>query len=110
MDHSTGCSSHLDPAGRWQRWPVQCKTWHWRWTEQPGHGGGMQELALDAVRCVATTSEGRQEIDIKKYAKVEKIPGGDITESRVLKGVMFQKDVVAPGRMRRCQSLLGQRQ
>ena len=63
----------------------------------------MQELALDAVRCVATKNDtGRQEIDIKKYAKVEKIPGGDITESRVLKGVMFQKDVVAPGRMRRC--------
>ena len=51
---------------------------------------------------MAINVDGRQEIDIKKYAKVEKIPGGDVMESRVLKGVMFQKDVVAPGRMRRC--------
>lgn len=41
------------------------------------------------------------EIDIKKYAKVEKIPGGSLEDSRVLDGVMFQKDVVLPGRMRR---------
>ena len=50
---------------------------------------------------MAINVDGRQEIDIKKYAKVEKIPGGDVMESRVLRGVMFQKDVVAPGRMRR---------
>ena len=67
--------------------------------------------------------DGRKEIDIKRYAKaaigsrpkphtsrpasplsryakVEKIPGGDIEDSRVLKGVMFNKDVVH-GKMRR---------
>ena len=44
----------------------------------------------------------QREIDVKKYAKVEKIPGGAIEDSRVLRGVMFEKDVVAPGRMRRC--------
>ena len=37
----------------------------------------------------------------RKYAKVEKIPGGAIEDSRVLKGVMFEKDVVVPARMRR---------
>ena len=41
------------------------------------------------------------EVDVKNYAKVEKIPGGTIEECRVLKGVMFNKDVVVPGRMRR---------
>lgn len=45
--------------------------------------------------------DGTTEVDIKKYAKVEKIPGGAVEDSRVLKGVMFQKDVVAPERMRR---------
>ena len=46
--------------------------------------------------------EGAQpEIDIKKYAKVEKVPGGSLDDCRVLSGVMFQKDVVLPGRMRR---------
>jgi T-complex protein 1 subunit gamma len=44
---------------------------------------------------------GDREIDVKKYAKIEKLPGGSIEECRVLSGVMFQKDVVAPGRMRR---------
>ena len=36
-------------------------------------------------------SGGAPEIDIKKYAKVEKVPGGSIEECRVLRGVMFQK-------------------
>ena len=62
-----------------------------------------QELALDAVRTVTVEQPGGgpREIDIKKYAKVEKLPGGSIEDCRVLSGVMFQKDVVAPGRMRR---------
>lgn len=62
----------------------------------------LQELALDAVRCVTVEQgNGQREIDIKKYAKIEKIPGGSIEDCRVLQGVMFNKDVVAPGRMRR---------
>ena len=43
---------------------------------------------------------GRKEIDIKKYAKVEKVPGGEIANSRVLSGVMLNKDIVHP-KMRR---------
>jgi len=66
------------------------------------YGTLMADLALDAVSCVTNLlPSGRKEIDIKKYAKVEKLPGGQIEDSRVLKGVMFQKDVVSPGRMRR---------
>jgi len=65
-------------------------------------GNLMPELALEAVMCVAIeNADGTKEIDIKKYAKVEKIPGGSIEDCRVLKGVMMQKDVVAPGRMKR---------
>lgn len=65
-------------------------------------GNLMAELALDAVTTVmAEASTGQREIDIKKYVKIEKIPGGAIEDCRVLSGVMFQKDVVAPGRMRR---------
>jgi len=59
-------------------------------------------LAIDAVQCVMTRlPNGTAEIDVKKYAKVEKIPGLDIEDSRVLDGVMFEKDVVVPARMRR---------
>jgi len=43
----------------------------------------------------------RQPPCCRKYAKVEKIPGGAIEDSRVLRGVMFEKDVVVPARMRR---------
>ena len=39
---------------------------------------------------------GVKEIDTKRYAKIEKIPGGTIEDSRVLDGVMFNKDVTHP--------------
>ncbi|CAK9825116.1 T-complex protein 1 subunit gamma [Anthophora retusa] len=58
------------------------------------------KIALDAVYTVMLEENGRREIDIKRYAKVEKIPGGTIEDSTVLKGVMFNKDVTHP-KMRR---------
>uniref|UniRef100_A0A673Y2A7 T-complex protein 1 subunit gamma n=2 Tax=Salmo trutta TaxID=8032 RepID=A0A673Y2A7_SALTR len=57
-------------------------------------------IALDAVRTVELEEHGRKEINIKLYAKVEKVPGGFIEDSCVLKGVMVNKDVTHP-RMRR---------
>lgn len=43
----------------------------------------LQSLALDAVNIVAKdVGDGQREIDIKKYAKIEKIAGGAIEESR----------------------------
>merc|ERR1712151_372155 len=60
------------------------------------------ELALEAVNvAVITHNNSRKEIDTKNYIKFEKIPGGDIEDSRVLKRVMFSKDVINPGRMKR---------
>ena len=48
-------------------------------------------------------AHGNPEIDLKRYVRVEKvgelagsvvqIPGGELSESRVLKGVMLNKDV-----------------
>ncbi|KAL3287623.1 hypothetical protein HHI36_002092 [Cryptolaemus montrouzieri] len=57
-------------------------------------------IALDAVHTVLLEENGRTEIDIKRYAKVEKIPGGSIEESTILRGVMLNKDVTHP-KMRR---------
>ncbi|XP_033322819.1 chaperonin containing TCP1 subunit 3 [Megalopta genalis] len=54
------------------------------------------QIALDAVLTVMYEEGGRKEIDIKRYAKIEKIPGGTIEESIVLKGVMINKDVTHP--------------
>jgi T-complex protein 1 subunit gamma len=58
------------------------------------------QIALDATATVSLEENGRREIDIKRYAKVEKIPGGTIEDSKVLKGVMINKDIVHP-KMRR---------
>ena len=58
------------------------------------------EIALDAVKTVSFEQNGRKEIDIKRYARVEKIPGGAMEDSKVLDGILINKDVVHP-RMRR---------
>ncbi|XP_046400283.1 T-complex protein 1 subunit gamma [Ischnura elegans] len=53
-------------------------------------------IALDAVKTVMMEENGRREIDIKRYAKVEKIPGGSMEDSCILPGVMINKDVTHP--------------
>ena len=63
----------------------------------------MCRLALDAVRTVATDAGGRGEVDIKRYARIEKVPGGLVEECRVLDGVMLNKDVTHPKMRRRIE-------
>jgi T-complex protein 1 subunit gamma len=59
------------------------------------------DLAVKAVRTVyMKDANGNVEIDVKRYAKIEKIPGGVLEECVVLDGVMFNKDVTHPA-MRR---------
>uniref|UniRef100_A0A1W7R9I1 T-complex protein 1 subunit gamma n=1 Tax=Hadrurus spadix TaxID=141984 RepID=A0A1W7R9I1_9SCOR len=62
------------------------------------------KIAIDAVRTVHIDENGRKEIDVKRYAKVEKVPGGAIEESYVLKGVMLNKDVTHPKMRRRIEN------
>eukprot|EP00555_Chaetoceros_dichaeta_P007476 CAMPEP_0198276112 /NCGR_PEP_ID=MMETSP1447-20131203/65129_1 /TAXON_ID=420782 /ORGANISM="Chaetoceros dichaeta, Strain CCMP1751" /LENGTH=652 /DNA_ID=CAMNT_0043971031 /DNA_START=23 /DNA_END=1980 /DNA_ORIENTATION=+ len=60
-----------------------------------------QSAALGAAPNSASNPYNHKvEVDIKRYAKVEKIPGGEITDSCVLKGVMFNKDT-SHSKMRR---------
>lgn len=61
------------------------------------------QIAEDAVKTVSLDENGRKEIDIKRYAKVEKIPGGRIEDSYVLKGIMLNKDVVHQKMRRRIE-------
>jgi T-complex protein 1 subunit gamma len=68
-----------------------------RWSEL------MCKLALQAVRTVAKSDAGLTTVDIKRYARVEKIPGGEIEDSRVLSGVMLNKDVTHPKMRRRIE-------
>merc|ERR1712032_1028960 len=63
------------------------------------------DIAMEAVKTVTVESQGgKREIDIKRYAKVEKIPGGTIEDSSVLKGVMFNKDVTHPKMKRKIEN------
>merc|ERR1712018_937646 len=62
------------------------------------------DIAMDAVKTVTMAVGEKKEIDIKRYAKVEKIPGGTIEDSAVLKGVMFNKDVTHPKMKRRIEN------
>ncbi|CAG8606110.1 3685_t:CDS:2, partial [Acaulospora colombiana] len=64
----------------------------------------MCKLALDAVRTVAKEEDGKREVDIKRYARVEKVPGGEIEESKVLDGIMLNKDVTHASMRRRIEN------
>jgi T-complex protein 1 subunit gamma len=62
------------------------------------------DLAIDSVTKIVTEKEGRKEVDIKRYVRVEKIPGGELTQSRVIDGVMLNKDVTHPKMRRRIEN------
>merc|ERR1712054_142613 len=58
-------------------------------------GAMIRSLAIQAVKTVATVNEdGEMDVDIKRYARIEKIPGGDLEDSTVLNGCMINKDVL----------------
>lgn len=70
-----------------------------RWSEL------MCSLALKAVRTVSMdVGPGKKEVDIKRYARIEKIPGGEIEDSEVLDGVMLNKDITHPKMRRRIEN------
>lgn len=70
-----------------------------RWSEL------MCSLALKAVRTVThDVGGGKKEVDIKRYARVEKVPGGEIEDSKVLDGVMLNKDITHPKMRRRIEN------
>ncbi|RDX65749.1 T-complex protein 1 subunit gamma, partial [Mucuna pruriens] len=65
-------------------------------------GDLITDLATDATTTVCIDlGQVLRDMDINNHIKVEKVPGGQLEDSRVLKGVMINKDVVAPGKMKR---------
>jgi T-complex protein 1 subunit gamma len=74
----------------------------------------MCKLALQAIRTVTVAGDASAAssgtsasplsnltvVDIKRYARIEKVPGGAIEDSKVLDGVMLNKDITHP-QMRR---------
>ncbi|KAI4180735.1 MAG: hypothetical protein LQ346_006928 [Caloplaca aetnensis] len=70
-----------------------------RWSQM------MCTIALKAVRTVSQDAGGgKKEVDIKRYAKVEKVPGGQIEDSKILDGVMLNKDITHPKMRRRIEN------
>ncbi|ORM41205.1 T-complex protein 1 subunit gamma [Babesia sp. Xinjiang] len=68
-------------------------------------GNLIASLALSAVQKVKLTRpDGRTVIDIKRYAKVEKLPGGMPEDSVVLDGILVNKDVTHPSMARRVEN------
>ncbi|KRX96672.1 T-complex protein 1 subunit gamma [Trichinella pseudospiralis] len=59
------------------------------------------KMSIEAVKIVMKkNSNNRKEIDIKRFVRIEKIPGGNLSDSELLKGVVLNKDVLHP-KMRR---------
>lgn len=70
-----------------------------RWNDK------LVDMAIKAVLTVVeTTPGGMPTVDIKRYAKVEKIPGGELDDATVLNGVMFQKDTTHSKMRRRIEN------
>lgn len=65
-------------------------------------GSLVTDLALKACRTIMKGVKGgsKLNLEIKRYAKIEKIPGGMLEECEVLNGVMLNKDITHP-QMRR---------
>mmetsp|Transcript_27393 Transcript_27393/g.74884 ORF Transcript_27393/g.74884 Transcript_27393/m.74884 type:complete len:547 (+) Transcript_27393:120-1760(+) len=70
-----------------------------RWNDQ------LVEMAIQAVTTVVQqTPGGKPIVDLKRYAKVEKIPGGQLDDACVLKGIMIQKDTTHSKMRRRIEN------
>lgn len=65
-------------------------------------GSLVVDLALTACRTIMRGVKGNTKLnlEIKRYARIEKIPGGMLDECKVLNGVMLNKDITHP-QMRR---------
>lgn len=59
-------------------------------------------MAIDAVKRVRTVVDGRVEVDVKRYARVEKIPGGEMEDCTVsglvVRGSMLWDNVYMGGK------------
>ena len=60
--------------------------------------------AVNGVKTTVTPSLVIKTVDIKRYARVEKVPGGEIEDCQVLRGVMLNKDVTHPKMRRRIEN------
>ena len=67
-------------------------------------GGQMVDMAIDAVKKVVQKRANYTEVDVKRYVRIEKMPGGELSDCKVLNGVMFNKDVTHSKMRRRIEN------
>lgn len=68
-------------------------------------GNLMVDMAIDAVlKIVSVRVDTTTEVDIKRYVRVERIPGGELSDCKVMNGVMFNKDVTHAKMRRRIEN------
>jgi T-complex protein 1 subunit gamma len=66
--------------------------------------GMMVDIAIQAVKRVIIKRGDYTEVDVKRFVRVEKIPGGDLADCQVLDGVMFNKDITHAKMRRRIEN------
>ena len=64
------------------------------------------DLALQACRVVlrGTKNLEKLNVELKRFAKIEKVPGGLLEESRVVNGCMLNKDITHASMRRRIEN------
>lgn len=67
-------------------------------------GENMVNMAIESVRKIAIKRNDYTEVDVKRFIRIEKIPGGELSECCVLDGVMFNKDVTHAKMRRRIEN------
>lgn len=68
-------------------------------------GDQLTKLAVDAVLKVVEDREGGgREVDVKQFVRIEKIPGGELDDCKVLDGIMVNKDITHPEMRRRIEN------
>ena len=67
-------------------------------------GPQMVDIAIKAVKKIIQKRGEYTEVDIKRFIRIEKIPGGELTDCSVLDGVMFNKDVTHSKMRRRIEN------
>lgn len=69
------------------------------------YGDSLCSLAVKAVqKVIVDRGDGKKDVDIKQYVRIEKIPGGELEDSQVLEGIMLNKDVTHPQMPRKIEN------
>jgi len=61
------------------------------------------DVSIRAVKTVTTEEFGRKEADIKRYVRIEKIPGGTVEDTHLMMGVILNKDITHSKMRRRVE-------